>query len=114
MGHYDTDWGITVTSRSVIQGNSDFINKIEAEDLIRDMRLFSTKLKMIGKLFISQTIEQLIANSSYIKNIMQVFGMVLFESNKDCEKYLKTTNNNFMQRQEYIINIATLHPCLTS
>ena len=113
MGQYDTDWGITVRSRSAIQGNSDFINKIEAEDLTRDMRLFSTKLKMIGKLFISQTIEQLVANSSYIKSIMQVFGMVLFESNKDCEKYLKTTHN-FMQRQEYIINIATLHPCLTS
>ena len=111
MGHYDTNWGITVTSRSASQGNSDFINKIEAEDLIRDMRLFSTKLK---KLFISQTIEQLVANSSYIKSIMQVFGMVLFESNKDCEKYLKTTHNNFMQRQEYIINIATLHPCLTN
>ena len=42
MGHYDADLEITVRSRSAIQGNSNFINKIEAEDLIMDMSLFKT------------------------------------------------------------------------
>ena len=42
MGHYDADCRITVKSRSAIQGNSDFINKFEAEDLTVDMSLFST------------------------------------------------------------------------
>ena len=39
---------------------------------------------------------------------MQAFGMGLFKSNN-------AAHNNFMQRQEYIINKTPLqHPCSTS
>ena len=49
--------GITPRSHSILQGNSDFMSKIGAGDLMMGMCLVSTKLEVMAKLLISQNAE---------------------------------------------------------
>ena len=115
MAHYDTDWEITPRSSSVFQGNSDFMNKIEADDRSNNRHeAILHKTGSYGKVFYKlnrwTAYREFFIHWKYYASLC----MVLFESNKGCGKYLKATHNKFMHRQECIINIATLHPCTTS
>ena len=47
--YHEKDWGITPGARNALKDNFYFMSKIEAEDLMMGMRLFSTKLLSNGR-----------------------------------------------------------------
>ena len=88
------------------------MGKIEAEDLIMGIHLFSTKVEV--KTPYKPKHWSRLQETLHILKVLWKSLIWAYSSPAKAVGNNKITSNNFIQREQYIINITTFHRCPTS